>query len=596
MTGARGLLLGVAAALLMGCGESTRPSVLLVTIDTLRADVLAPWGGPADVAPRLSELAAQGTRFAACSTVTPLTLPAHASLLTGLRPAHHGLTVNGVSRPALPAPTLAQRLREQGYATAAFVSSLVLDHRHGLDAGFDRYDDDLHGPGAPAMPTERDGALTVTRASSWIAERSGPWFAWVHLYDPHAPYAAPGGATEPAREAYLDEVAYADRQLGRLLDALPSEGEILIVVTSDHGEGLGDHGEATHGLLLFESTLHVPLVMARRGVPTADFPRAGELRSEPVSLLDVTPTLATLLELPPWPDLDGVPLLEPSLDRPLPLESRSPLYYYGFSPLAGVRRGALKLIAAPRASPPGLVLYDLGQDPSERAGESVDKHRLVRDLPDTRPRGEAVAVTSDDALAQLGYLGARVPTESDGVLRDPRTALELVEGIDAANTALVLGDPLTALARLTPLRDEFGDVAELQLFLGKSYRALGRHELAVGALARAAALQPGSTGILTEQAKALLERDDAQGGTGDDARAVLEQALRLTPNDPDAIALLALVEVVFGDPAQALALLGPALLERPRATNLLQVKARALERLGRHAEAASLRATLPGDG
>lgn len=577
------------------CSHDRPPSVLLITVDTLRADALEAFGGEPGAAPNLSALAASGEAFLACSTVTPLTLPAHASLLTGLRPARHGLTVNGVSLPSLPGATLAERLSEAGYETGAFVSALVLDRRHGLDVGFDHYDDDLNLPGSPPMPTERDGAATVDRALSWLDERSEPWFAWVHLFDPHAPYAAPGGRTEPARAAYADEVAHVDAQIGRLLAGLPG-GALLIVMTADHGEGLGDHGEATHGVLLNETTVHVPLVLALRGAsdePPLHFPRAGQRRTDPVSLLDVTPTVLELLALAPLQDVDGLSLARPVPQRVVPLESRSPLFYYGFSPLAGARQGALKLVAAPRADPKGLTVVDLGEDPQERRPASVDAHALVVRLPSTEPTGEARASADASGLAALGYLGSGTPSSSTGALRDPRDALDLVEGIDAANTALVQGRALDALARLQPLADDYPEVPELSLFLGRAYRALGRREQAVAALQRAAELQPASVGLLHEWCKALIELDEMQSGDGSRARAVLAEASRLAPRDPEGVALVALVEVLFGDPNSGLETLDAALVERPRAANLLLVKARALERLGRAAEAAALRASLP---
>ncbi|HXT21315.1 MAG TPA: sulfatase, partial [Thermoanaerobaculia bacterium] len=242
-------------------GRPTRPSILLVTLDTTRADVLVP-----EVMPHLVRLAEGGTRFRHAYATVPMTLPSHASMLTGLYASEHGIHEN--SRPLAAGHRLvAQQLHEAGYATAAFVSSFVLDRQFGLARGFDRYDDEL-----------RDGALergareTTERALAWLASAGdAPVFVWVHYYDPHAPYAPP----EPyrgqfAKEPYRGEVAYVDSELGRLVEAFERRagaGRWRLLVVGDHGEGLGEHGEAQHGNLLYQATVRVPLVLAGEGVP-----------------------------------------------------------------------------------------------------------------------------------------------------------------------------------------------------------------------------------------------------------------------------------------------------------------------------------------
>ncbi|HYH44672.1 MAG TPA: sulfatase, partial [Thermoanaerobaculia bacterium] len=245
-------------------GSSDGASLLLVTLDTVRADRLGGYGYAAAETPTLDRLAREGVRFAAASTNAPLTLPAHASLLTGLLPPRHGLRNNGAGR--LPeVPTLAAVLAAAGYRTAAFVSSFVLDRRFGLDRGFAVYDDDVErdAGGGVALDAERRGDRTVERALAWLSaktpetlDRERPFFLWVHLYDAHAPYAPPAPYDSRHRgRPYDGEIAFADAQVGRLVAELERRGlagRTLVAVTADHGEALGEHGELTHGLLLYE--------------------------------------------------------------------------------------------------------------------------------------------------------------------------------------------------------------------------------------------------------------------------------------------------------------------------------------------------------
>jgi arylsulfatase A-like enzyme len=593
----RRLLLLLAAAL-PACGGPPPPSLLLLSIDTLRADAVSAFGRETGTTPRLDALAAAGTRFDAATTVTPLTLPAHAALFTGLRPARHGLTVNG-ARGALPVPTLAQRLRAAGYATGAFVSARVLDAGLGLAAGFDRYDDDLHVAGGPPVPTERRGDATVEAALAWDGWQAPSFFAFVHLFDPHAPYAAPGGATGMDRAAYLDEVRFADAQLGRLLDGVlaRTRGPLLVVVLSDHGEGLGEHGEETHGLLLHEATLHVPLVMAwLRGGEGRPFGRAGEVRTDVVSLLDVAPTLAEVLSLPPLPDLDGASVVAPRPGRPLPLETRAPSFYYGFSALAGVRRDGLKLVGAPEAQPPGWTLTDLAADPQELAGTPAGDHPLVALVRSPHPEHEAEVGLDEATLRALGYAGGRAPLAAGGPRDDPRQRLDLIVALDRANTDLAEGRPQAALDRLAAAAPADAAVPELLLLRGRALRALQRFDEACAALKLACTRQP-SPELLTEWGAALLARDVASGGDGAQAKEALDAALRLAPGDPHAAALRGLCDLHAGDPGAALARLREPLARHARDVELLTVRLRALRALARAAEAeqaaAELRAVWP---
>ncbi len=626
----------------LSCAEpesATSVDVLLVTIDTLRADALSASGRERGTTPNLDALAAAGTRFTDATTVTPLTLPAHASILTGIRPARHGLTVNGVASNELPVPTLAEALLAQGYATGAFVSASVLDEQHGLSAGFQTYDDGLFYPGGPPRPQERRADRTIDSALQWMAEHEGaPWMAWVHLFDPHAPYAAPdkqadpetwpaleGGAedlSQNRREDYLDEVRWVDSQLGRLLSTLrqsrhaahqPSR-PLLVIVTSDHGESLGEHGESTHGVLMYQGAMHVPLIVAwldpESPLPAQGraFPAGGQVRDDVVSVLDVTPTVLDLLGLPVDAELDGRSLSEPRPQRIIPLECRSPAFYYGFSPLVGLRRGAEKLMGAPQSDPEGWRLYDLAVDAAEQTGVDAQTHPLRTRVLSPEPEREASVVTDLETLRALGYVGATIPDSSGSDRRDPRTAMDLVDAIDAANSLLVAQAPADALERLATLPDEYDSVPELHFFRGKALRALGRPQEAAHEFSEAHLLQPSSGGTLVEWGRALLEVALASRGsepasssggppigalrTAEEASRLFQKALSLVPGDPEAIAMWALTEIEFGKAEEALERIKEALGSRPQAVNLMLVQRRALQVLGRDKEAADVTARL----
>ena len=272
--------------------------MLLITIDTLRQDRVGAYGSHNGLTPNIDRLAAAGIRFAHAFSPAPLTLPAHASILTGLLPRHHGIHSNTRFRLDQHVPTLATALKAAGYRTGAFVGAFVLDSRFGLNQGFDEYDDRLpRSERASFHFAERRAAEVVTAAGNWIlsppAAAGTPWFAWAHLFDPHAPYDAPL-EYRAGRTPYDAEVAYADAMLGQLLARLKAAHALdttLVVLTADHGESLGDHGEMTHGLFAYDSTLAVPLIVSGPSISPATV-------TAPVSHPDVTPTILDLLGRP----------------------------------------------------------------------------------------------------------------------------------------------------------------------------------------------------------------------------------------------------------------------------------------------------------
>ncbi|MGH9464339.1 MAG: sulfatase, partial [Thermoanaerobaculia bacterium] len=339
--------LALAALLAAGCDRPAREgNLLLVTLDTVRADRLGAYGYAPATTPNLDRLAAEGVRFAQAQAAAPLTLPSHATILTGQLPPGHGLRQNGapVAGPGLA--TLAGHLAAAGYRTGAFVGSFVLDHRFGLSQGFDVYDDEVERDVSmtAGLEAERPGGEVVDRALAWLAEDDGrPFFAWVHLYDAHAPYAPPEpfAAAHPGRP-YDGEIAAVDAEVGRLLEQLQTQRlteQTVFAVASDHGEALGEHGEPTHGVLLYEGSLRVPLILSASGILPA-----GWVVEEPVGLVDLAPTLATLVGHPWSAGGDGRDLSTALRARNEP--PRADLYaeteyptLFGWSGLAALRRG-----------------------------------------------------------------------------------------------------------------------------------------------------------------------------------------------------------------------------------------------------------------
>ena len=362
------LLAALGGVSLLGLPASVQrvpPDVLLVTIDTLRADRLGSYGHAQARTPVLDRLAKEGIRFADATTHAPLTYPAHVAIVTGRYPAVFNARLNGMNPLPADANTLAERFTAAGYDTAAVIGSVVLDRSYGLDQGFTHYDDRMDVPPSDVVAIadlQRPASAVTAAAVSWLEGRSSaggkrrPWFLWAHYYDPHLPYEAPQkyAAAFPGRP-YDAEIAFVDAELGRLLASVDRQ-RTLVIVTADHGEALGEHGEPDHGFFLYDSTLHVPLIVAGSGV------RAGRVVAEQVRSIDIVPTIADLVGLPPE-RADGeslVPVMQGRARKDVPVsfaESWYPLLHFGWSELRAARVGEWKYIAAPKPE-----LYDLRTD------------------------------------------------------------------------------------------------------------------------------------------------------------------------------------------------------------------------------------------
>jgi len=502
-----------------------RPDVLLVTLDTTRADAIG------TSTPVVTALAALGTRFQVAVTPAPLTLPAHSTLLTGLDPSEHGVRSNGGETLAATHPTLATILAEAGWSTGAVVGSRILDHRFGLGRGFDSYDDNMPAEqiGEYGYP-ERDARAVTDAAIAWLKEagRERSFFLWVHYYDPHAPYNPPGGPVGSGDlDAYLGEVAFVDRQLGRLLRALPGglRGTIVVIV-GDHGEALGDHGERTHGLFLYRATIEVPLVLAGPLVPRA------RVVDEPVGLCQLAPTVLRLAGLPDnsvarrpgLPIADG----ENASVGPIYAEATLPRTAYGWASLRAVMSGGLKLIDAPRRE-----LYDLTSDPAEL-------HNLADARPDDVDRLSALLeqefaaeerlvgapppvldAETRAALRSLGYVGEEAAS-SDGI--DPKEGVGILHELDEATDQLRRGDVEPAVERLEELVRRNPANGPLQTRYGEALLAAGHGDRAIAAYRAAVSLRPRSEFALRNLGEALLTL-----GRNGDAKRAFEEAVAIDP-------------------------------------------------------------------
>lgn len=534
-------VVAVLAFVWYGRGRRKPPrNVLLVTIDTVRADRLGCYGYAPARTPRLDALARSGARFENAFTVTPLTLPAHASLMTGLFPGEHGVRDNGGFYLDDRFETLAETLRARGYRTGGFVSAFVLDRRWGIAQGFDEYFDDfdLGAASTGAMDdVQRPGSAVVDRALSWLShERGRPFFAWVHLYDAHTPYEAPepyrGMFPATVSGAYDAEVAYVDEQVGRLLDGLASHDvldDTLIAVAADHGESLGEHGEQTHGFFLYDATLRVPLLLAGPGVPRVDVP-------DPVRLVDVTPTILELLGLEPRHGASLRPLLRGKhLKLPVLAETFYPRHHYGWSELFALRDDRFKLVRAPRPE-----LFDVSRDAGEREDLAADARERVASLDgalaallsrhggDEAKAPAALDAETEERLRALGYLGAGSASHADdGRPRaDPKDKIHLYNRIKDSLGQSRAGRVDDARETLRQVLAEDREIAQAHLLLGSLELRAARPREAESAFRAALSLDSSNTSAAFNLALAYKD----QGRVGE-AEAGFERARTLDPRD-----------------------------------------------------------------
>jgi arylsulfatase A-like enzyme/Tfp pilus assembly protein PilF len=568
-----------APARAQGPAQTPPPNVLLITLDTVRADHIGAYGYAKGATPTIDRLAREGVRFTDATSQAPLTGPAHAALLTGRYPARMGVRDNATTPIPDGATTIAELFKAKGYRTGGFVGAFILGAEYGFGRGFDTFDATFpkFTAGSKLQAQRRCGEVTAA-ATTWLRAAGRPFFAWIHLYDAHTPYDPPAPfrarfATAP----YDGEIAYVDSCVSRVVSALEETGLLdrtAISLIADHGEGLGDHGEAEHGLFLYDSVLKVPWVLRLPGRDSTGSPgssnrtgssngtgRPGMVVTTQVRGIDVAPTLAAIAGIT-MTNVDGQSVLSAPED-PLPsyAETYYPNWHFGWSELKSVRVGAWKYIDAPEPE-----LYDLRADAGETRNAIDRRGALAAGLSKELNRvqsGFGPAATNDapqpdpETLARLrslGYVGIAASSPGSAGVRgaDPKDMIPKLElfrtGISAAMMALDRRTPDVAIAELKKLVAINDRSYELHLFLGDAYTAKREFETALGEYDAAIMLNPHSSAPLVSQARVYL-------ALGDVARAQqkIDGAARIEPGSSEAAIVRGSILEKQGRGAEALA-------------------------------------------
>jgi choline-sulfatase len=560
------LICCLTATLSIAAPSPKKPDVFLVTIDTLRADHVHCYGYERAQTPAIDALARDGIRFTQAFTPSPITNTSHTSILTGLLPSSHGVTDFGVPLSSLH-PTWAELLHQQGYHTAAFIGAVILDSKTlapGLDRGFDFYDNFPEHSKTKSRwgRVERRGMDVAQRAEAWLtAHPQGPHFVWVHLYDPHDPYEPPAPYSQTYKDHLYDgEIAYADSALANFIAYLKQHGwydNALVVVVGDHGEGLGEHHEDTHGIFLYDSTTHVPLVVK---TPAGSGVKLKVVEAQ-VRTTDILSTVLDLTKVNASPKLDGESLMPyfagtngEATERVVLGETDYPLRF-GWAPLRSVRLEGLKFVDAPRPE-----LYDLRQDAGELNNQyetgkpQVQKFRgLLAEVRAKAPSPEpsrGMTGQSSDELKSLGYLGradaGTANLTEPSALPDPK---DKIEEQNLLHRAMMATDDDREADAIASLRK----VLELDPKSPIALRQLGELELRAGDYAQSArhlkgALEahPDDATTAFHEGQALEKAHDLPG-----ARDALETSLKLMPGQLEARLLLGKVYLGLNDPKAA---------------------------------------------
>ncbi len=508
--------------------EASRKNLLLVTIDTLRADRLGVYGSTTVETPVMDSLAGSGVLYENAFCQVPITLPSHATILTGMYPFEHGIRHNGKYRLLPSATTIAEDLRERGYHTAAFIAAYVLDGKYGLDQGFDLYNDEMPGELYPGTFSYRDRtAREITdRVLEWLAGAREPFFLWVHYFDPHKPYAPPPPFDASYRDPYDGEVAFVDREFGRITKNLTESGlaeRTLLVLTSDHGESLGEHGEMTHSMFVYGATTRVPLIMSLPGVLAS-----GERRGEPTELVEIKPLV-----------MDILGFTAPDTVRPVAgaayAETWAPRLQYGWSELRSIRDREFLFVDAPKPE-----LYDLGSDPGETANIYAERPDIARRYAallervasrEARPAVSESVEISDaerEVLEQLGYVFTADTARTPGsAFEDPKDMIHLHREILTGWKLMLDGDYEAAVAVFGEALAEDEEDPAVHLGLGLSFDGMGEEEKARRHLERSIELDP-----LEERSYYALSNLLRDMGQNDRAADVLRALVEIYPHDP----------------------------------------------------------------
>lgn len=554
------VFLYVAAVVLCGAQTSgvkrspktAKPDIFLVTIDTLRADHVRCYGYEEIQTPALDALAADGTRFTNAFTPSPITNTSHTSIMTGLLPSSHGVTDFAIPLATSHA-TWAELLKQQGYHTAAFIGAVILDSKTlapGLDRGFDFYDNFPEHPTSKSRwgRVERRGLDVVQHAESWLTQhRAGPHFVWVHLYDPHDPYEPPAPYSQNYKDRLYDgEIAYSDSALGHLISYLKKRGDYdrsVVIVVGDHGEGLGEHREETHGIFLYDATTHVPLIFK---LPSQSSQK--KVIDSQVRTTDILPTALDLVAAPVPEEFDGKSLKAylggtEEADQIAIGETDYPLRF-GWSPVKSIREGGYKFIEAPRPE-----FYDLKNDP--------------RELHNTYTAADARIQKLRKAIADLGARHAEATSgaSTPSSLPDPKDKIDEQNLLHSAMLASEDNQPdkaRSALEKVLAL-DPKSPTGLQQL--GQLELASKNYEKASGYLKRALEVRPNDSASAFALGQALEHSGELPG-----AREALQTTLRLNPGQFPARLLLGRVELRLNNLSAAEDQLEAALLLQPQNT------------------------------
>jgi arylsulfatase A-like enzyme/Tfp pilus assembly protein PilF len=568
----------IAASVLIGCGgdidrqpgaaddpgHSSSLNLLLITLDTTRADRLGCYGYEPGSTANIDALARQGVLFEQAFSPVTLTVTSHATIFTGNFPPYHGVRTNDEQLLDQPNLCLAEHLRDQGYRTAAFIGAEVMERRCGLDQGFDEYWDDFSGSGQArgvAYPEKRAEEV-IREAVSWLeGPAPQPFFLWVHLFDPHRPYLAPTGPEGGAPvDPYDAEISYSDHWIGELiavLDQLDLRQRTLVAFLSDHGEGLGEHQERAHGIFIYDSTLQVPLILSCPAV----LPQ-GERIAAQVRTVDLLPTVLELLALPQPEKVHGVslvPLIRGESQPPLELyaESYYPNLVFGWSPLLGIRTAEWKAIHAPRPE-----LYHLGDDSGETDNRYQQDPERAKDLLSRLERWtqslqrEGVSASrelddkSREMLRSLGYFTGSAVDSTTGEtasLADPKDRIEVVTDLQRAAEMIHHGRQDQAVSLLESLLTQEPESAKIYTLLGEALVRSKEYPRAKQAYLELSRLDPQDAGPLVNLGSiAMLEKEFTA------AAGYFERALAIDPRSSQALLSLGFLHYkALNDPERA---------------------------------------------
>jgi len=617
-----------AAIVIAGCQRGVKPSnqtpVILISVDTLRSDHLPAYGYGGVATPNIDALRKDGILYRHAYSHTPLTLPSHATILTGTLPADHGLRDNVGFKLAPNVPTLASLLKKNGYATGGAVSAFVLRHETDISRGFDFYDDEVEPLGASTVigRVQRDGRDTARVVKSWIDRQQGPFFCFMHLYEPHTPYTPPQPFLSRYANPYDGEIAYADDIVGDFITYLKQRDlydKALIIFLSDHGEGLNEHGEEEHGIFLYREALQVPLI-----VKLPKSAHAGETAEAAVELADVFPTIveqtATRAEGAHPAGQSLLSMLGGNAPaRSIYSESFYARFHFGWSDLHSLIDAQHQYIRAPIPE-----LYDIVADPGEKKN-IIDTNRrayvAMRTAiePFIKQAAAPSAVDPEEAskLAALGYIGSAVTTGADEQLPDPKTTIDVFNEIRRAFTYYRNEKEEQALDLTNRLLHDNSRILDLWDLKSKILQKLGRDDEAIAAAKEGLKQAPNSVSLLIavanlsvltgqldqaqQHAELAAKYDAAQAhdilariwlARKDYARAKQEAELTLQ-NDHQAVyglVTLGLIERQRGDLQSALRYLDQAeeraaAKKNQRVPNLHFYRGDVLARLGRADEA-----------